>query len=397
MRRHPLLASRPITTSVLFTVVGAFPLFLVAAQSVRLQDELGFGTAQLGYAVSGFFVTAALTSLSLGSVIDRIGPTAAFRIAGVAAAISALVIGALANDWVTVAAGLGFSGIANAFGQLGANLAIADRVRSERQGVAFGAKQAAVPLGSLAAGLVVSTVGIGIDWRITFLVHAALSVGLAFLAPRLAHDARPPEERLRLRDAAVGPLVPLLLAAALGSSAANSLAVLLVDAFVTAGFTPRTAAFVLAVGSAASIAARVTTGWYVDRNQTGGFPELAGLMFSGTVGFLLLGVAGGNRAVLLLGVLFGFAAGWGYPAVIYYVAVRVRGNAPAAATGFVLTGTYAGTMIGPPLLASLAEARSYSTAWLLGAALMGIGGAMVLTSRRRSVRGPRELRGEETR
>ncbi len=381
-----MLASRPITTSVVFTVAGAFPLFLVAAQSARLQEELGFGTAALGYAVSGYFITAALGSLALGTLIDRIGPSAAFRTSGAIGIVAAVVIGVVSDHWVVVALGLGISGIANTFAQLGSNLIIADRVKGERQGVAFGAKQAAIPLGSLAAGFAVSTVASGVDWRVTFLVYGALSAALMILAPRVRHEPRPREARARVRDAATGPLVPLLLAAALAASAGNSLAVLLVDSFVVSGFAEKTAALVLGIGSAASIASRVTMGWYVDRNQAGGYPELATLMFTGGIGFLLLSWAGGNRPVLLIGVLLGFAAAWGWAAVIYYVVVRVRVSTPATATGFVLTGAYAGTVVGPPLLASVAEAFSYPTAWLIGAVLMGVGGVMVLTSRHLSAR-----------
>jgi len=380
--RPTLLTTRPVTTSVLFTVSGAFPLFLAAAQTARLQEDLGFGTRELGLAVAAYFVVAAAGSLLLGRAVDWMGPTASFRLSGAVAVVSALTIAMLAQSWSAIALGLGIAGLANTFAQLGSNLVLADRVPDRRQGLAFGIKQAAIPMGTLLAGLAVATIASEADWRIPFLVYALVAAMLALVTPTFPHQIHREHPRARMGQVVRGPLLALLVAGALGAATGNSLALLLVDSFVVAGFKETVAASFLALGSAASIGARVATGWYVDHNRAGGFPELASLMLIGSAGFALLAVSGDSRLLLLLGVLLGFAAGWGWPAVIYYVSVRVGRATPATATGFVLTGTYSGTVLGPPLFASLAEAASYREAWAVAAVCLASAAAMVMVARR---------------
>jgi MFS family permease len=375
------LASRPITTAVTFTVAGAFPLFLVSAQSSRLQSDLGFGTAELGFAIAGYFLFAAVGSLTIGVPIDRLGATLALRASATTSIASSLLIGVVAQNWLMVGFGLGISGIANTFSQLSANLIVAGQVTGARQGIAFGAKQAAIPLGSLIAGLTVSVLDADVSWRATFIAYAVFSAFMIAVVPKLEHESRHGVGRRSVRDAADGPLVMLLISGICAAAAGNSLAVLVVDSFVVGGFSESTAASVLAGGSTAAIVARVAVGSYVDRRQTGGYLELAGLMFVGTVGFLVLSIAGESRVLLFLGVALGFAAGWGWPALIYYVTVRASDVAPATATGFVLTGVYVGTIIGPPLLGSIADEVSYGSAWGVAAALIGVGGGAVLISR----------------
>ena len=53
--------------------VGVLPMFLVAAMSVQMREELAFGNQGLGAAISGFFVASALLAPVLGRFVQRSG------------------------------------------------------------------------------------------------------------------------------------------------------------------------------------------------------------------------------------------------------------------------------------------------------------------------------------
>ncbi len=382
-----LLLPYPITTAVFFTVVGVSPLFLAGAYTVRLQEELGFGTSEFGYSVSAYFLVAAITSARFGPVVDRLGSFIGFRLATAGTTLAALVLALFASNWVWVAVGLGISGMSNTFAQLGANRVIAANAGGRRQGIGFGAKQAAIPLGSLLAGGAVSILGVDVAWERSFFVLALLAIIAGIIAPRFGAAPSSSGEHVRGGVGDAWPHLALLAAAGgAGGATGNSLAVLVVDAFETEGFTESAAAGVLAFGSAASITVRLLVGWFIDRNQRQGAIELGTLMVVGSVGFLLLAIAGSSRPLLFLGVFLGFAAGWGWPAIIYLVTTRTTEIPPATATGFVLTGVYTGTIIGPLTLGTIAEDVSFQAAWGVASATILLGAVLVALSHRMLLR-----------
>ena len=67
------LGSRPIATAIAYTVVGVFPLYPTAAQSVRLQEELGFSRTRFGLVVGSFYLVSAVASKMIGPVSMGIG------------------------------------------------------------------------------------------------------------------------------------------------------------------------------------------------------------------------------------------------------------------------------------------------------------------------------------
>ncbi len=158
---------------------------------------------------------------------------------------------------------------------------------------------------------------------------------------------------------------------------------LVVDAFDSAGFEESVAAAALAFGSAMAVLGRTGIGWLVDRRGGDGFLELAIVLGIGTAGFAILAAAGSNALALFVGVFFGFAAGWGWPAIIYFVVVRSSTEAtPGAGTGFVLTGVFCGAIVGAPLFATIAERFSYTSSWTVAAVMAAVATTGVWVSRR---------------
>lgn len=142
-----------------YVVLAVLPLFLVSSQSVELQRDLGFDRVDLGLGVSACYGIAAVTASPFGRLIERHGPELGLRLAAFLSLASLLVLAAAASWW-HVAVAMVICGGANASAQIASNVAVADGVATGRAELAFGAKQAAVPLSALVAGAFVATLGV---------------------------------------------------------------------------------------------------------------------------------------------------------------------------------------------------------------------------------------------
>ncbi len=370
------LQEHAMAAAVFYTVVGVLPLYLVSAQAPRLQVELEFGKTELGYIVAAYYLVSSIASRSLGPSIDRWGATRGLRIAAALSIASAGGIALFGVHWLVVAAFLGLAGLANAFGQLSSNLAVAEQVRDLRQGLGFGLKQAAVPTGAFIAGLVVP-LAIGVSWRWPFVLASVAAIGALAVVPAYAVSAvgRAPAGG---RDA---PLLYLTVAAAVAGGVGNSLASFVSDAAATHGFGEGTAARLLTLGAFAAIATRVASGWVADRRQRHGAAELLTILAFAGLGFAVLANSAGSALVFVAGVVLGFAGAWGWPGVMYYVVTRSSRLPAASSTGRVLAGAYLGTVILPPLAGWVAEVSGYERVFGLAAILAGVAFAAVAASR----------------
>ena len=90
---------------------------------------------------------------------------------------------------------LAVAGLANAVTQPAINLFMADQVPRDRQGLAFGIKQSAIPAAVLVSGLALPLLALPLGWRPTFAICApgALAVAVIVAADRSAFA--PPAER----------------------------------------------------------------------------------------------------------------------------------------------------------------------------------------------------------
>jgi hypothetical protein len=86
--------------------------------------------------------------------------------------------------------------------------------------------------------------------------------------------------------------------------------------------------------------------------------------------------------VYLVGTLFVFGAGWGWPGLFNLSVVRNNPNAPGAATGITQTGTYVGAVAGPLAFGAIAEGASFSIAWLVVAGCYVVAAGAMLLGRR---------------
>jgi predicted MFS family arabinose efflux permease len=363
------------------TTLGALPVFLLTAQAVLVREDLEFSEPQLGLAVSAFFASAALASVSAGSLVERLGRRWGTVIAGVLATLTALAIALVARSYAVLLVLLVLAGLSNAALQMTSNIAVARSVHPGRQGLAFGVKQSAIPVAILLGGLSVPTVGVVFGWRWTFAAAAVLACAVVVAGlrmPRAAAPARSPDTTPDRppRNALLVSFASMTLA----SAAVNSLGSFLPAWAFHVGLSPGTAGMLLACGSALSVLARVASGVVADRRRGRNLPVVSAYLALGAVGMLLVSL--GQVPALVAGTLLAFAIGWAWPGLFLFAVVRVGRDSPATASGAVQAGAFAGGAAGPALFGLLVAATSYPAAWRIAAAVL-LGAALLLVQARR--------------
>ncbi len=363
------------------TTLGALPVFLLSAQAVLIRDELEFSEPQLGLAVSVFFASAALTSMSAGALVERLGRRTGTLVAGALATATGLLISLGARSYVVLLLLLVLGGVANAALQMTANVTLARVVKPGRRGLAFGIKQSAVQVAVLIGGLAVPTVGVVVGWRWTF--GAAALAAVAVMLAGLRVSAAPAESRPHpstVDRPPRGALAVSSLAMLLASASVNALGAFLPAWAFQVGLSPSVAGLLIAVGSALSVLVRVGSGAVADRRRGRNLPVVAVYLVVGAVGMVVLSV--GDVPTLLVGTLVAFGIGWAWPGLFLFAVVRVGRDSPAAASGAVQAGAFAGGAAGPALFGLLVAVTSYPTAWRAAAAVLLAAALLLVVARR---------------
>jgi MFS family permease len=366
--------------------VTVLPGFLVGALALQIRGDLDASVEAVAAGVSVFFLAGAFGAGPGGRLSERTGALRAMTFSALVTCVCLLAAAGLAQSLVLLFACLVVAGVANAVAQPAINLFMADQVPMERQGLAFGIKQSAIPAAVLISGLALPVLAIPLGWRSTFVICALAPLAVAFVLTRQASSLRPvPEREPPPRPSRA--LILIALGAALGSSAPCALSAYLVASAVDAGIAEGTAGILAAVGSAVSLAVRLTVGVRADRRLDYGFRMVVTLLAFGSVGFALL--AFGAPLPFAAGAVLAFALGWGWPGIFNMAVVHLHRESPGAATGISQTGIYVGAGGGPAAFGALYSMSGYTVAWLVtavvaisAALVMALAGRQVALSRR---------------
>jgi MFS family permease len=355
------LSRRPLLAAVAYTGMCLLPLSLISAQILQLERDIGFGVGRLGLATAAYFGAAAVTANPAGRLVAGLGPGRSLRIGGYLIVAACLIAGTATTWWLLpLAAAVG--GVANGMIQVAANLTIFDGVSRRRQGVSFGAKQAAVPLAGVLAGISLPLIGLVFGWRWVFALAGLLALTLAVSAPQFSGARAATRAEGRIGRPPVSLLL-LALGGIAGAMAGNGLSLFIVPSAVDVGIGEAAAGAVLAACSLLVVAVRLGAGWLVDRNQSIGFAEMAWLAGAGAIGAFVL-FATSTPTLYLVSMPLALLGAWGWPGIIFFTVVHSYPDLPARASGVVLSGNLTGTVIGPLVVGSLAGRGNYPGAWL---------------------------------
>ena len=369
-----------VAAAVAATTVTALPVALVGSMAVLMREELTFSQTQLGVLVAAFFGAAALASVPISRRLST--ANAASVLVRCAAASGAVMAGmaVVTSAWWHILVFMAIAGVASVSSQLAANELIADRVFAHRQGVAFGLKQAAVPLGTLVAGLLMPAVGLSLGWRWAFGGAAALALIVAVVVP-VRGTIKTSGGSVARGRARRRPWIILAIAAGCAGAAGNSLGPFTVDYAVDTGFSTADAGLLLAAGAGAGAIARVGAGLVADRIGRGALLLMIGLLAIGVVGIALLALAL-SPAMQTVGALMAFSGAWGWAGVLLLAISRVAIGSVSSAMGIVAVGPLLGAVIGPPAFGWLIEHVSWTAAWTGMIAVLLIAVLFVILSRR---------------
>jgi predicted MFS family arabinose efflux permease len=237
----------------------------------------------------------------------------------------------------------------------------------------------------LLGGLAVPTVGAVVGWRWTF-VALAVAAGVVVLAGlRLPQSAAPPKDTTVERDRPPkGALVVSTVAMVLASASTNSLGSFVPSWAFQVGLTPSEAGLLVAAASALSVLVRVLSGALADRRHGRNLPVVSAYLVAGAVGMVVLSFD--HVPALLVGTVVAFGIGWAWPGLLLFAVVRVGRDSPAAATGAIQAGAFAGGACGPALFGLLVAATSFETSWRVSAAVTLLSALLLVVARRMFVR-----------
>lgn len=370
------------------TILGSIAPFLLGAQAVLVQRELGFGPAGLGAAVSIFFGTAAVVTILGGAALQRRGRRVGLVAAGLLIAVGNLGLAGLAHDLPVLLAAMVVLGAANGACQATSNAAVATALPQHRRGLGFGIKQSAVPAAIMFGGLAVPTTTMLLGWRSTFVITGLL--GLVVVAVGIfSTGTRTPKSGSRTATggapaaqdrAPVGALLLCAVGIILANGAANFVGAYLALWAHQVGLSLGQAGMLVATGSGSAMLMRILLGHLADRRHGGNLGPIAVQMFVGGLCLALIGAVPQAWAVVLFGIL-AFAIGWSWPGLFLYAVARLGRDAPAQAASALQAGAFIGGASGPVLFGLIIEGVSFTWAWWAASLAFGLAGVAVLAAR----------------
>ena len=348
----------------LLTAFAFTPVLHLGAYAPGVRDTLGLTLAQLGTVSLVFFISSSAAYVPSGAVIERFGPIRVIQLAGVIHGTALIAGGFLAQTMVGMLIMMSITGALHSALQVAVTVWIAGRIPIERQGLALGLKQSAIPFGALVAGVSLTQIGSG-AWRSVFIATGIVIVALSAVAvqPLLVERriARPSLKQMFRLDK---PLAMLMIAGFICTTSVIPLTVYLVESLVARDWSEIAAGTILTAGAAANLVARLTCGFLIDRDQRRAHRLLLTMISCGGVGFLLLATPGMPFAGILFGAVLAYGLGWGWLGVYVFVVVRDNRDRAAAASALVHTGTSGGSAFGPFVGGFLATAYGYLPLWL---------------------------------
>jgi MFS family permease len=370
-----------IAASVAATWIVALPAMLLGAMAVLLQRDLAFGERELGIAIAAAFATGGVVAVPIGRLADRIGPQTTIRLGLAFAGIALLGIALATDGWVRLAAWMAFAGAGVTTIQVGTNVLITRAVPAARRGVAFGVKQAAVPLASMGAGLALPLIGVTFGWHAAFIGAAVAVPVIALLIPATRGQARRAADGDR-RDLPLRSLIMLATGVAFASAGGNVTPAFLVPSIVDHGIAPADAGVILAVGSLVGVGARIGAGWLGDRLGRHSLLVVASMLGMGAVGYVGLAVSDQPVLIVVFAAL-AFGGGWGWAGLMLLAVSQLAPDQPGRAMGIVQVGPMSGAVAGPLIFGFVAEELGFTAAWGIAAVLAIVGGLIILSTRGR--------------
>jgi len=365
---------------VLTCAMGVGPLlnYGLSATSPLIIEDLDISEAQFGLLATAIFASAAVSSMWLGKLSDRISNRAQLILIFAGTAV-ALIVGALAQHYAVLLIAALLAGPAQAISNPTTNRVIIHHVAPPKRPGWIGVKQSGVQGSQLFAGLFFPAVSLWIGWQGATALAAVVALVLLFYGLRHLPEPKPittPVPTAAAGEPAAGqakgfPTAVWLFA---GYALLSGLGMQATNVYLPL-FTVRELGFSLLLGGIAAgvsgivgVTSRIMWG----RQMAKGVRASALLILLGAgalVGAAALLAAGefGAPALLWFGVALHGATVLGTNVVVMAGVMKVVPAARVgAASGVVSMGMYAGFASGPLLMGLLLDnTGSFRAGWVL--------------------------------
>jgi predicted MFS family arabinose efflux permease len=389
-RLYRIAEIRPLAAALLAVIAGALPVFLTASLAGQIDHSFAFSQAVLGLTVATFHLVGVVLSPTISRVLPRFGVQSTLRLAGVISATATLCIATVVSSAPLLLCALVVAGLSNGAVGPTASALLRRTVAGHRHGLAFGTQQAGGPAAIFLAGIAVPLIAVPIGWRWAFAAACGIALLAAIAAPSLPRERRRPMTAAAARvrhgsDRSRAVLYLLVIAAGGGSAVGVSVLSFLVVFATHAGMSEAAAGLLLGAVSFAGMIGRIVFGLRVDRGRAQPLSTALALLFAGTPVAIVSGA-------LILGGL-----GWAWHGVLTLAIVRQHDDAPVWAVGMLMSGVFAGAIVGPLLVGTVSAQTSFRTAWTICALLSLVPlGAVALARRRLLVAVPAAAYGPVT-
>lgn len=347
---------------------STFVQFFFGNLAAFLLDEFGVSRSRLGLLTTVAFVVGGLGSLPAGHLVDRLGGRKV--LVGLLGLVIVATLGmALSPSFGAMLLGAALAGGALAGCNPTTNKLIADHTEPGERGWIVGIKQAGVQFGAFFTGAILPVTAVALGWRLALAVTIVVPViALAAALLLIPSDSgsskhpRPGADRASLSSTVWWMTA---YAALMGAGVAAIGAWIPLYAQEGVGMSVNSAGVIAAAIGLIGIVSRVGWGWGTERIGQFSMP-LAVMGFGSTFASLLLIAAPGTSSLLLwvAAVIFGATAvTWNAVGMLAIVA-EVDSDAAGTASGFVLSGFYAGFVVSPILFGySVDRTGAYVWGW----------------------------------
>jgi predicted MFS family arabinose efflux permease len=379
-------SARVVGGAVLLDVSVVLPATLSGALAVQMRSDLGFTEQSLGLIVSTFFAAGAVTAILARRQLDRLGGRRTAWVAAFLAALALSSIAGLVTTWPLLLVALLVAGSGLGLMVPATSMLLAAAAPVTHLGRLMGIKQAAMPLAMLAAGTAVPALALTVGWRWAFGGGLLLLAPGLWLVSRTGVEGRPGPDSVgrvdapeRHRGRGQGLRWPVGIAAFFATLLPGGVTAFLVLGLVEAGLRPAVAGIVFAFAAVACVLVRLVGGVLIDRYASDGYVPIAVLLLGGGAGAGLLAL--GRPGLSTVGALLALALGYGWPGIMFFLAVNGRPESPGSASVIIHVGGLIGAATGPAVTGMLIGFFGWGTAW----AALGISsmlGALTLAFQR---------------
>lgn len=369
--------SRPIpqptmAAILIWTMLSAtMNLFAFAILAAPLIEEFGVSRTQIGLLGAANTAAAALISIGIGRVVDRLGAARAVTLTMAWSGLALIAIG-LAGSFGLVIGISALAGIGQAAANPATNRLISERVDPNQRGIMTGLKQSGVQLAIFLGGFTLPVLAGYFGWRTAIVVYGVISVAFSIVtgvALGAGQPPRAPKDRPTVqpnRD----PLPPAVTRIAvfgflIGVAAGGYSRFLPLFAHERLDLSVATAGRVLAVGGLAGIVARIVLG-RLTQSRWDPIKTLASLSLLSVAFLVVLSRAQSIGPWIVWPLAIGIpssAGAWnavGMLAIIQGVPTSQAG----VAAGRVMTGFLLGLAVSGPMTGRIIDqTESYSLAF----------------------------------